>query len=98
MSNNTIKFYACNNSVTMHSKKSWWSGYNILWGHKNVSECNNGILVSHEDYENFLIWASWNAIEHDQTYQTDITRVKSLFGDYWKLSNFAVCNKRYCSP
>jgi hypothetical protein len=95
MNEDTTKFFACNKAVTLRSDKSWWDGYNILWGHKNTEKCE-GILVSRNDYDNFLIFANQNDIGYDKTYQMDITRIKNCFGDYWSLSNFAIYDGRYC--
>lgn len=98
MNNNTTKFYACNKAVTILSDKTWWSGYKILWGHRNIGDCE-GLLIPQADYNNFLTFAARNAVNvFDKTYQMDITRIKSCFGDYWTLSNFAAYEGRYCPP
>ncbi len=96
MNNNTTKFYACNKAVTVQSDKSWWSGYRVLWGHKNTGECE-GLIVSQADYYNFLAFVNINRVnEFNKTYQMDISRIKNCFGDYWTLSNFAIYEGRYC--
>lgn len=93
MKNNAIKFYACNDACgAVNSRRSAWSGYKNLWGHKILGgECES-ILISKTDYDKFWIFiTATGKIGSNETYQMDISRVKSFFGDYWVLSNFAVC-------
>ena len=99
MNNNIAKFYACNHNhetISVQSHKSWWPDHNVLWGHKNMGECE-GILVSKADYYNFLLFVSINQVDKiNKTYQMDIVRTKNCFGDYWTLSNFATYEGQYC--
>jgi hypothetical protein len=95
MKNNTIKFYVCNEAFgcVYHSKKSWWENYKNLWGHKILGngKCES-IQISRADYDKFCIFiTATGKIGSNETYQMDATRVKHFFGDYWTLSNFAVC-------
>src|SRR5437868_7891467 len=93
VNNNTSKFYACTKACgAVKSRKSWWTDYKILWGHKNIGGKCEGILVSKTEYYNKLInFAYANPIdEFNETYQMDITRVKSFFGDHWTLSNVTI--------
>jgi len=105
MNNNTTKFYICHKPITVQSHKSWWSNYNVLWGHNNISECEGAycprltqdLLIPQADYRNLLGFVSCNPIGNDKTYQMDITRIKSFFDDYWTLSNFAIYEgSQYC--
>lgn len=95
MNDDTIKFYACSNACAncdiVKSPKTWWPDCRILWGHKvfGGGKCE-GILVSRSDAERFLIFASHTDIGDNETYQMDITRIKSCFGDLWFPHNFGV--------
>lgn len=93
-----MKFYVCHQPITVKSSKSWWPNYKVLWGHKHISKCGYNILVSKVDYNNLQIFASNNPVGGNQTYQMEIIRLKSFFGDYWTLSNFVVHNGRCCLP
>jgi hypothetical protein len=87
-------FFACNKRVTMRSYKSHWPGYNILWGHRNNNSTCEGLLVAHKDYENYLFFANRN--RESKTFSMSITLHKNCLDDYYTLSDFQICNVKYC--
>ncbi len=87
-------FYVCNHTRDVKSDKSWWNGYNILWGHRNMGKCE-GLLVTENDYFNFLNFVKNNNLGLNKTYKINISLKKKFLGDYWTLSNFCIFNGVY---
>jgi hypothetical protein len=80
------KFYVQKTPKIVHSHKTWWPGYNLLWGYRFNGELEY-LFVPKSDYENLLIFASSH--QFNTTFSMDIVKVKSFWGNYWTLSNFA---------
>jgi hypothetical protein len=90
------RFYCCNKEVEK-SHKSWFSGYNLLWGHIEGKNACEFLYVPREDYENFLSFVLTHPLPFSQTYEMDVRPIKSLFGTYYILSNFNIYKGRFCS-
>jgi hypothetical protein len=73
----------------IQSHKSWWCGYNILWGNHTELGKYKGILVLEEDYHDLLLFISKH--KEGLKYKMNARRIRHPFGDYWILFNFTVC-------